>query len=496
SAISEMSSGASAYRFSYLLPKAIEFCNEVKSLGGSLLSALEKRDAEQMALLRGTHEISLLNAVREIKKKNIEEANSSILSLNESLKSAQTKIDEYGKRIDNNISALESTQMGMTIGSLGLKYVATGTHALSVATASLPEFLMGIAGAFGSPVAQMNLKPSKAVSKAALTMESLAHALDSVASIIGTYASWERRKQDWQLQKDLADIEHEQITQQRNGAYIRQSSAIIDLENHEKQIEQAQKVRDLMEGKYTNQQLYNWMVTQLSTVYFQSYQLAFDLARKAEKAFAYEMGVDQPEIIEFGYWDSLKKGLMSGEKLQLDLRRLEMAYMEQNKREFELTKHISMALFNSSALLDLKEKGVCEFQIPEILFDLDHPSHYMRRIRSVSLTIPCITGPYSGVHAQLTLLSSKVRKLADVDDGYIEVANDKRFAYEFTDIQSIATSSGQNDSGVFELNFRDERYLPFERRGAISRWKLELPGTFRQFNYDSISDIIIHLNYT
>jgi hypothetical protein len=28
--------------------------------------------------------------------------------------------------------------------------------------------------------------------------------------------------------------------------------------------------------------------------------------------------------------------------------------------------------------------------------------------------------------------------------------------------QSIATSNAQNDDGMFELNFRDERYLPFE----------------------------------
>jgi hypothetical protein len=43
-------------------------------------------------------------------------------------------------------------------------------------------------------------------------------------------------------------------------------------------------------------------------------------------------------------------------------------------------------------------------------------------------------------------------------------------------MQSIATSSGQADSGLFELNFRDERYLPFEGAGAISRWRLELSG--------------------
>ncbi len=63
-------------------------------------------------------------------------------------------------------------------------------------------------------------------------------------------------------------------------------------------------------------------------------------------------------------------------------------------------------------------------------------------------------------------------------------------------ITSIATSTGQNDSGVFELNFRDERYLPFEGAGAISKWRLELPAALRQFDYDSITDIIIQLRYT
>ena len=41
--------------------------------------------------------------------------------------------------------------------------------------------------------------------------------------------------------------------------------------------------------------------------------------------------------------------------------------------------------------------------------------------------------------------------------------------------EAIATSTGQNDTGLFELNFRDERYLPFEYAGAVSRWRIELP---------------------
>ncbi|CAN5793626.1 hypothetical protein BH11BAC3_BH11BAC3_12870 [soil metagenome] len=48
---------------------------------------------------------------------------------------------------------------------------------------------------------------------------------------------------------------------------------------------------------------------------------------------------------------------------------------------------------------------------------------------------------------------------------------------------------------MFELNFKDERYCPFEGAGVISRWSLELPS-FKQFDHDTISDVIIHVKYT
>jgi hypothetical protein len=54
----------------------------------------------------------------------------------------------------------------------------------------------------------------------------------------------------------------------------------------------------------------------------------------------------------------------------------------------------------------------------------------------------------------------------------------------------------EDENGVFELNFHDERYLPFEGAGAISKWRLELPEKFRQFDYDTITDVVMRLRYT
>lgn len=80
-------------------------------------------------------------------------------------------------------------------------------------------------------------------------------------------------------------------------------------------------------------------------------------------------------------------------------------------------------------------------------------------------------------------------------------AEDDRFSDYFGSMQSIVTSFAQNDSGLFEANLHDERYLPFEDSGVISEWQLQLPadpskGDPAQFDYDTISDVILHIRYT
>jgi hypothetical protein len=76
--------------------------------------------------------------------------------------------------------------------------------------------------------------------------------------------------------------------------------------------------------------------------------------------------------------------------------------------------------------------------------------------------------------------------------------DDIRFRTTDVPVSSIATSTGQNDSGMFEFSFRDERYLPFEGAGVISDWEIELSTEkeLRQFDYSTISDVILHLKYT
>ena len=143
----------------------------------------------------------------------------------------------------------------------------------------------------------------------------------------------------------------------------------------------------------------------------------------------------------------------------------------------------------------------CNFDLTELLFDYDFPGHYNRRIKTIALSIPAVVGPYQSVQATLIQQSNKVVMAADLDvvefllDGG-ELNSSMNLRSNWRPSQQIAVSREVNDSGMFELNFRDERYLPFEGTGAISSWELRMPKRTNRFDFNTISDVIIHLRYT
>jgi hypothetical protein len=149
--------------------------------------------------------------------------------------------------------------------------------------------------------------------------------------------------------------------------------------------------------------------------------------------------------------------------------------------------------------MQLRATGTCSFTLPEEAFDLDCPGHYFRRIKSVALTLPCVAGPYTSVNCTLTLQKSTIRTSTDLPGNKYarQGSDDIRFNDYYGTVQSIVTSSAQSDSGMFETNLRDERYLPFESAGvAGSQWQLTLPSDIPQFDFDTITDVVLHVRYT
>jgi hypothetical protein len=506
--LSDLDMPLSPYRFQTYLQKANELAGDLKSFGGALLAALEKRDGEALSLLRQSHEIEMLNASRDIKAALIRDAEFALANLQIAQEMATIRNRFYTTR--EFMNGGESTAIGLTGASLVVQVAAMIADTLGGVLAAIPDFNVGASGFGGTPhvaVKTGGASFSKAAEMAAKALTQSVGIIDKSAGMISTIAGYHRRFEDWQMQKDVTAREIDQYAAQIEGARIKIENATRELTNHDLQAAHSKSIDEFLRMKYTNGELYYWMIGEISKTYLATYRLAYAYAKMAEQHYRFEHGLDTSDIVRFDAWDSLKKGLMSGERLQFDLRQLENAYLTDNRRDFELTKHISIATAAPSALLALRRSGRCEIELPEELFDLDYPGHYFRRIKSVSLSIPCVTGPNTTIACTVRLVRSSVRVTTRVlpgPNGYTRKMqngiplDDDRFREMRAPVSSIATSSAQNDAGLFELNFRDERYLPFEGAGVLSRWVIELQtdGALRTFDYDTIADVVLHIRYT
>ena len=507
----------SPYRFPFLIQRAIETAGEVRAFGAELLAAFEKGDAEFLAAMRAAHERQLLNLTEEIRRMEFREADWQVQALQKTKQAAQARRQYYADLIAYGLIPKEQAYQNRTGVSMTTRAAGNSVEAVGQAMNLIPDNTTGVAGIASTPVSVFQMPIG---TKLAHAFAAAARILYTVADITGTQASlslteggWDRREADWIFQVTVLDIEIQQIERQILGAERKRDSALRQLNNLVQQKQQAAELQDFLRDKFTNHALYLFLQQEMAALHHQMFEIAWCWARQAQRAFQLERELTTETYLPPKIWDGLHEGLLTGERLSTSLRAMEKAYFDQNRREHELVTRLSLRVDFPLAFLQLKATGVCEIEIPEWRLDREYPGHYLRRIKSVSLTIPSVVGPYTGVHCKLTLLSSSTRidpTLLDIEDccpqectcgccdrrRYEATKEDPRIVKRYGAMEGIATSTGQNDTGLFELNFRDERYLPFEYAGAVSRWRIELPIETNAFDIDTVSDLIFQLSYT
>ncbi len=497
------------YRFLSVLSRAYTLTNAVIQLGNSLLSALEKNDAEGLSLLNSSQQVALLNMMTLMKQKEIEVQTDTINSLNESLQSAQNRQTYYTNLINTGLNINESVGLLLSAESIPPQVMSIGIRGISIGGYLAPNI-------FG--FADGGMQFGDAINAGAQISDSVAAIINQSAAVLSTMAQYDRRKEEWNLQQQTAQFDILQITQQITGAQAQLVYNQQDLVVHLKSIEQAGNVDAFLRSKFTNQELYQWMIGRVSSLYYNTYQLAVTTALSAQTAYQYELD-NSDTFISYSYWDSLRKGLLSGEGLLLSIQQMEDAYRNKNSRRLEIEKTISLRQLFPQEFLKFKwghdagNQGVLNFTLSERLFDFDFPGHYCRKIKTVSVSLPAVIGPYQNLNATLSQGSNSVLLKADS----MNVSPVNYLIYNTSsnpggtapptppaDVlrsnwmpnQQIAVSRGINDSGLFQLDFNDERYLPFEGTGAVSGWTFNLPPDTNRINFDSISDVIVKVQYT
>lgn len=506
SILSSLSAPRPPYRFRVMLRHAIELTELAAAFSQKMEAALGSRDTEGLARLKAEQEIRMLD---EQTKRLAEEVKIAGGNISSARKARQIHLET--KQFYESRPYMNAWEIAATVAngiSFGLQAVVAIGYAASGGLALVPSFMIGAAGFGGSPTANAQTGGKDYSSSArdfvVGAVGALASAFDKAAGMLDKQATYLVRQQDWDHSAKMAQREVEHSDIEIVIAQIRETIAKEDLRLHGVRQEQAAAELTYLESKFTNRELFEWLTGQLRGLSRQMFNLAFEAAKAAERCYNYELGTTE-SFIRAGQWNDTRRGLLAAENLAYDLRRMESAQLKANAREREMTKQVSLARLDPLALLELRTTGRCVIQLPEALFDLDHPGQYFRRFKMMSVLTPCVAGPYSSVPLKLTQINNRVRistakvpgAMTDAD-AYAEAAgNDTRFKYNVGSIQSIEISRGDgDDGGVFALDLNDERYLPFEGSGLCCAFVTELPPTLRGFDAATISDVVLNIRYT
>ncbi|MDB6367592.1 neuraminidase-like domain-containing protein [Photorhabdus bodei] len=500
----------SLWRFPHMLENARGMVSQLTQFGSTLQNIIERQDAEALNTLLQNHAAELVLTNLSIQDKTIEELDVEKTVLEKTRAGAQSRFDSYSKFYNEDINAGEKQAMALRASVAGLSTALQASH-LAGAALDLAPNIFGFAdgGSHWGAIAQATGN----------VMEFSASIMNTEADKISQSEAYRRRRQEWEIQRNNAETELKQIDAQLQSLVVRREAAVLQKTSLKTQQEQTQAQLLFLQHKFSNQALYNWLRGRLSAIYFQFYDLTVARCLMAEMAYRWETNDTTASFIKPGAWQGTHAGLLAGETLMLNLAQMEDAHLKQDQRVLEVERTVSLAeVYKEKGQFSLTEKiadlvnkkpdttssgnntlsfgegnAKTSLQASISLADLqirhDYPEGSgvgnVRRIKQISVTLPALLGPYQDVQAILSY-SGDITGLTE-------------------SCKSLAVSHGMNDSGQFQLDFNDGKFLPFEGididKGTLT---LSFPNAIGEGSkegkqktmLESLSDIILHIRYT
>ena len=489
-----------AMRFPQALESARSLTGQLMQFGSTLQGLIERQDAEAMSELLQNQAGELMLSSLRMQAQTLAELDAEKKVLEQSRTGAQSRFDSYRNLYDENVSAEEKRTMALNLSSAVMSTTIEALNmAAAVADMAPNVFGMAVGGSRWGGV------PKAIGSGIGLA----ASATKITADNISQSEAWRRRRQEWEIQKNNAESEVRQIDAQLEALIVRRTATDMQREHLEIQQAQTQAQLEFLQRKFSNKALYSWLRGRLASVYYRFYDLTAARCMMAEKAYEWQTG-ETTRYIKPGAWQSSNAGLMAGESLLLNLTEMEQAWLKWDCRVLEVTRTVSLDKvykgYKSPVILAdaiaglLKGSGSgstpaatglsmtkdgqlhAAFNLSALNIMKNYPSSLgeTRRIKQISVTLPALAGPYQDVRAVLSYGGGE--KLAK-------------------GCKAIAVSHGMNDSGQFQLDFNDGRWLPFEGIPVNDNNSLTL--SFPEATEDeqkalllSLSDIIVHIRYT
>lgn len=492
----------SIYRFRVIVKLAVDMAKDACQMGRDLLAILEKQDAEQLQVFKAKCDKAVVAESKTIHEMEVKSLEAEKVRLEEK-KTAKQNTSKMQKAM-HLVSAAEKKYQKLMEKVAKIQEIVEKVRNIASATFKIPDFKFGsVVNAFGGPRFDIeSLGGTKLAENLVSAAESYAarfaqRQLDAAKTKL--QAELERRKKEWDLEDEIFDAEIVEVEKQEVVNEIKTQQVEKKYKSIENEILRSEQVYEVLSEKFTNNDLYVWLEKELGKVFRKYVQLLIDVAKMAEKAYHFEIPNDNNNkpYIQNNYWDSFYKGLLAPERILLDLRRMEKAYLEKDWHEIEITRPISLKdlyTFKEGnttsvvALECLKSSGECSFKIDVDLFKADFENFYFHRIKDIRLVVRVNNESVYYLNTELSLKNSFV-------DLCKNAQNDEDFR-SLGDKETFATSVANKEPGVFEFGVSSDKRNRFEGCGAISEWELKITGLNKIDETFPIEDVIIYLSYT
>ncbi|WP_080297335.1 neuraminidase-like domain-containing protein [Burkholderia pseudomallei] len=490
------------WRFPQMLENAKSTVSQLMQFGSSLQGIIERQDAEALSELLQNQAKDLVLISLSEQDQRLAEVDSSILALTEAMEAATQRRNHYTKLYDENINSGEQAVLGLRASSSAITATATALQMAGALAEMVPNiFGFSIGGSRWG--AALNASAFGAQVSAAVTM--------ITADQLSQSEMYRRRREEWDIQAKNAQADVDQIKAQQTTLRHQWEAAMLQRDYLQRQQEQTEAQLEFLKIKSSSKALYSWMRGRLLAIYSQFSDLAVARCVMAEQAFQWETHkVDS--FIKRGAWQDAYYGLLCGEELMRNLAEMEAAYLIQDARALEVVRTVSLADFYAGLpddkQFDLAEKVVTfieekggragsdanslllengRLSATVTLRDLklvdDYPANMqlgsLRRIKQLSVSLPALIGPYQDIQAVLSYGGSIVLPRG---------------------CEALAVSRGLDDSGQFELNFNDGRFLPFEGIPVddVGTLTLAFPNALgkQEAMLRTLNDIVLHIRYT
>jgi hypothetical protein len=484
----------SPHRFEVLLERAKQQVQTAQQIESTLLSMYEKADAEYYNLMKARQDMGIAKSTIKLQDLRVREADNSISLAVLQKERVTIQSNYFNDLLTNGLLDSENNAMSLLKTAIRLQETAANLYLLG-----------GIAGAI---TASFSTKSGSGISiNAGSILNGIAQSNSTKASIASTesqlqsmLASFERRREEWKFQADLANkelqISDQQIVIANDRKKIVEQERVIS----QLQLDNAEATLEFLRTKFTNADLYNWMAGVLEKVYSYFLQQATASALTAANQLAFERQDNVPPFIQQDYWEAPsdavlsigsgegpdRRGLTGSVRLLQDITKLDQYAFDSDQRKLQLSKTISLSTLDPYAFERFKQTGLLRISTPMNLFDQDFPGHYLRLIKKVKMTVIGLVPPVESIKATLSNLGIS----------YVVTAGNYQRTPILRNPESIALTSTVDATGMFELNTVSSFLNPFESTGVEASWELLLPKATNFFDFETIADVYMTIEYT